>query len=72
MKSFYHCNTSRYGIRSRRVILLTGAIAAEGAVISFIVLFFGVLASGDDMPAGIPAAAAHWAKRSTGSRGMVS
>lgn len=43
MRSYFHCVTSRFGRHASRVILLAGAIAAEAALIAFILFWFGVL-----------------------------
>lgn len=43
MRSYFHCVTSRFGRRASRIILLVGAIAAEAALIAFMLFWFGVL-----------------------------
>ncbi len=43
MRSYFHCVTSRYGRHAARVTVLAGAIAAEAALIAFMLFWFGVL-----------------------------
>ncbi|MBO6232185.1 MAG: hypothetical protein J6O50_16620 [Ruminiclostridium sp.] len=43
MRKYYHCSTARYRRRRSTVLTLVGSVAAEAAVISFIVMFFGSL-----------------------------
>lgn len=45
MRSYFHCATSSYRRRLSVTAVLAGSVGAETAVISFIVMFFGVFAS---------------------------
>ncbi|MBP5605808.1 MAG: hypothetical protein J6X60_09750, partial [Ruminiclostridium sp.] len=45
MRSYYHCLTARYRRRRAALVTVFGSVAAEAAVISFIVLFFSLFGS---------------------------
>lgn len=42
MRSYFHCSTARYSRHASIVIVLVGSACAETAVISFVVMFFGI------------------------------
>lgn len=45
MRSYFHCSTSKFRRRKAVVLTLAGSVCAEAAVISFIVMFFGLFGS---------------------------
>ncbi len=46
MRSYFHCATSVYRRRLSVTAVLAGAVGAETALIAFIVMYFGIFASG--------------------------
>lgn len=51
VRSYFHCHTSRYARRKAVWLTLVGSVCAEAAVISFIILFFGIFGSENPTPA---------------------
>jgi hypothetical protein len=52
MRSYYHCVTSKLRRRKAAVLTLVGSVCAEAALISFIVMFFGLLGGEADLSGG--------------------
>ena len=46
MRSYFHCSTAKFRRRRSVALVLVGSVCAESAVISFIVMFFGIFGSG--------------------------
>ena len=42
MRSYFHCSTARLHRRRTAVLILSGSVCAESAVISFVVMFFAL------------------------------
>lgn len=58
MRSYFHCHTFRFARRKAVWLTLIGSVFAEAAVISFIILFFGMFGSENSAPSPILAFAA--------------